>query len=269
MGVLNVTPDSFSDGGEYLTPDRAVARALEMIDEGAAVVDIGPESTRPGTESSVSATEQIERAVPVIQSIRRQHKHVAISIDTRLARVAAAALEAGADIVNDVSALRDDPAMIDVIASTGASVVLMHMRGTPADMQASGGPHYEDVVAEIAAFMSERAAYARRYGIDARRIILDPGIGFGKRVEDNVAILRHLDRFTALGYPVLIGASRKSFIGHLLGIEAPKQRVSASLGCAAIAAMAGVSVLRVHDVRATVDVVRMCAAVGTRGCDGR
>ncbi len=261
MGVLNVTPDSFSDGGEYYSQDHAITRALEMIDQGAAIIDVGPESARPGADLQVPAPLQIERAVPVIEAIRVRNDGIAISIDTMLAPVAKAALEVGADIVNDISALRNDPGMVDVVASSNASVILMHMRGTPVDMQAGGGPQYEDVVGEIAAFLNDRAAFARRSGTDARRIILDPGIGFGKRVEHNLAILRHLDRFTALGYPLLIGASRKSFIGHVLGIDEPKERLAGSLACASIASMAGASIVRVHDVGATVDVVRLCAAV--------
>jgi dihydropteroate synthase len=260
MGVLNVTPDSFSDGGTYSAPDHAVARALEMVEEGAAIIDVGPESTRPGAEP-VSTSEQIDRAVPVIEAIRARNDRVALSIDTQVASVADAALRAGADVVNDISALRGDSNMAEVVASSGAAIVLMHMRGTPTDMQVGGGPRYDDVVSEIAAFLQRRAEYAQRCGIDASRIILDPGIGFGKRVEHNLAILRHLDRLLALGYPVLIGASRKSFIGHVLQIEEPLQRLFGSLACASIAAMAGVSILRVHDVRATMEVVRLCTAV--------
>jgi len=266
MGVLNVTPDSFSDGGAYSAPDQAVARALEMIDEGAAMIDVGPESTRPGAEP-VSAHEQIKRAVPIIEAVRARNDRVALSIDTQVASVAEAALNAGADLVNDVSALGSDPDMAAVVASSGAAIVLMHMRGTPRDMQVGGGPRYDDVVGEIAAFLQERAAHAQQRGIDARRIILDPGIGFGKRVEHNLAVLRHLDRLLALGHPVLIGASRKSFIGHVLQIEKPKQRLSGSLACAAIATIAGVSILRVHDVQATAEVVRLCTAVASAECE--
>ncbi len=261
MGVLNVTPDSFSDGGDYCAPERAVDRALAMIEEGADIVDVGPESTRPGVSRPVPATEQIDRAIPVIEAVRAVDTHIAISIDTRLAAVAKAALGAGADIVNDVSALRDDPAMVGVIATSGAAVVLMHMRGTPAAMQAGGGPHYDDVVGEIAAFLGQRRQYATRCGVDPSRIIFDPGIGFGKRVEDNLLILRHLDRFVALGQPVLVGASRKSFIGRILGLEMPRQRMAGSLACAGMAVIAGASIVRAHDVRPTVEVVRMCSAV--------
>ena len=264
MGILNVTPDSFSDGGDYLTSDDAVARAFEMIGEGAAIIDVGPESTRPGAEP-VSAAEQIDRALPVIRAVRARNDRVALSIDTTLASVAAAALDAGVDIVNDVSALRHDPAMVDVVVSAGASVVLMHMHGTPADMQRDGGPHYRDVIGDVTAFLDERTRYALGRGVDPSRIILDPGIGFGKRIEHNLLILRNLDRFAALGQPLLVGASRKSFIGHVLAIEDPKQRSAGSLACAAVAAMAGASIIRAHDVRATVEAVRMCAAIKEAG----
>ena len=264
MGVLNVTPDSFSDGGEYLATEDAVARALEMIAEGAEIIDVGPESTRPGSHP-VPAREQIARAIPVIKGIRARHARIAISIDTRLAPVAKAATEAGADIVNDVSALRDDPAMLDCVAAAGAGVVLMHMRGRPADMQAGGGPHYQDVLGEITSFLEERRRYAVQGGVEPSGIIFDPGIGFGKRVEDNLLILRHLDKLVALGQPLMVGASRKSFIGRVLDIEDPKQRTAPSLACAAVAVMAGASIVRTHEVSATVEAVRICAAIRHAG----
>ena len=260
MGILNVTPDSFSDGGDYFEPDAAVARALTMIAEGADIVDVGGESTRPGAEPTPE-DEQLRRTIPVIRAIRGRDPDVAISIDTRSAAVARRALEAGADMVNDVSALRDDPEMADVVAGSEAAVVLMHRRGTSLDMQEGGGPHYEDVIGEIAAFLQERRDFAASRGIDRSRIILDPGLGFGKRVEHNLMILKHLDRFVALGQPVLIGASRKRFLGSVLGIDEPKRRLAGSLACATIAAMTGAAILRVHDVRATVDAVRLCSAV--------
>jgi dihydropteroate synthase len=264
MGVLNVTPDSFSDGNEYFEPARAVERAFGMISEGADIIDVGPESTRPGAQP-VSAAEQIARAIPVIEAIREKDDRVAISIDTRLASVARAALSAGADMVNDVSALRDDPEMVEVVAASGTAVVLMHIRGVPADMQRGGGPQYDDVVGEVAAFLDERRGYAVSRGIDPSRIIFDPGIGFGKRVEHNLLIMRHLDRFVALGQPVMVGASRKSFIGSVLGIEEPKHREAGSLACVAIAVMAGAAIVRVHDVRPAVEVVRLCSAIRQAG----
>jgi dihydropteroate synthase len=263
MGVLNVTPDSFSDGGEFTSVQAAVDRALKLIADGAGIIDIGPESTRPGSEP-VPAEEQIARAIPVIEAIRARDDRVALSIDTRLAPVARAALEAGADIVNDISALRDDPAMGACIARFGATVVLMHMRGTPADMQAAGGPHYTDVLGELSAFLEARRAWAVEAGIDPSRMIFDPGIGFGKRVEDNLAILGRIESLVSLGQPLLIGASRKSFLGRILGIEDPKARLAGSLACAAIAARSGASIVRAHDVRETVEVVRVCAAVERR-----
>ena len=260
MGILNVTPDSFSDGGDYFTRDAAIAHALNMIAEGADIIDIGGESTRPGAEPT-PAEEQMRRAIPVILAIRMRNSDIAISIDTRAAAVARAAVDAGADIINDVSALRDDPDMADVVAASGAAVVLMHRRGTSADMQDGGGPHYDDVIAEITAFLQQRRDFAAGRGIDRSRIILDPGLGFGKRVEHNLTILRHLDRLVALEQPVLVGASRKRFLGSVLGVDEPKQRLAGSLACAVIAALAGAAILRVHDVRATVDAVQLCSAV--------
>ncbi len=264
MGILNVTPDSFSDGGAYLSPSVAVDRALRMIDEGADIIDVGPESTRPGAEP-VSANVQIQRAVPVIEGIRRRDRSVTISIDTRLAEVAGSAIQAGANMVNDVSALRDDDGLVDVVASSGVDLVLMHMRGRPAEMQRGGGPVYDDVIDEIVSFLGERVAHAESCGVDRRRIIVDPGIGFGKQAEDNLRILRELRRFTIIGPPVLVGASRKRFIGGVLSIDEPGDRLAGSLACAAMAVMGGASILRVHDVKETAEVTRMCEAVlGTR-----
>ena len=260
MGILNVTPDSFSDGGDYFTHDAAVGHALNMIAEGADIIDLGGESTRPGAEPT-PAEEQMRRAIPVIREIRTRNSDVAISIDTRAAAVARAAVDAGADIINDVSALRDDPDMADVVAASGAAIVLMHRRGTSRDMQNGGGSHYDDVIAEITAFLQQQRDFAAGRGIDRSRIILDPGLGFGKRVEHNLTILRHLDRFVALEQPVLVGASRKRFLGSVLGVDEPKQRLAGSLACAVIAALAGAAILRVHDVRATVNAVRLCSAV--------
>jgi dihydropteroate synthase len=264
MGILNVTPDSFSDGRLYFESDRAVARAFEMIEEGADIIDIGPESTRPGSHD-VPADEQIRRAVPVIEAIRAQNGDVLLSIDTRLAAVASAALGAGVDMINDTSALRDDPSMVDLAAQTGAGVVLMHRKGKPITMQQDGGPHYDDVVGEICSFFSERMQFATSHGIDNSRMILDPGIGFGKRLEHNLLILRHLERFVALGQPLLVGASRKSMIASVCGggsqPAAATRRLPGSLACAAIATLAGAAILRVHDVRETVETVRLCTAV--------
>jgi dihydropteroate synthase len=263
MGILNVTPDSFSDGGRYASPEAAVGHARGMIEAGADIVDVGPESTRPGS-APVGAAEQIRRVVPVIRAIREHSAGVTISIDTRLASVAREALAAGANMINDISALRDDPEMADIAAQAGVPIVLMHMKGTPRDMQRGGGPAYDDVIAEVCTFLKERRAFAVSCGIEPSRIILDPGIGFGKRYEHNLMILRHLDRIVALGQPVLIGASRKAFIGRTLGIDEPADRDLASVVCALWALRAGARILRVHDVRATVQAVRMYHALEGR-----
>lgn len=264
MGVLNVTPDSFSDGGDYLDRDTAVSRAMQMVDEGADIIDVGPESTRPGSEP-VCADEQIKRAIPVIRVIRKKNKEISISIDTRLAEVAIAALESGADLINDVSALRDDPEMADVITNSDADVVLMHRRGSSANMQIDGGPQYVDVVKEICDFLCERVEFALSKGIDRPRIIVDPGIGFGKMVEHNLLILKHLERFVSLGQPVLVGASRKRFIGAVLGIDDPEAREVGSIACAVQAANSGASILRVHDIRRTVESLRMISSIQKPG----
>ncbi len=260
MGILNITPDSFSDGGDYFTPDAAAAYALTMIAEGADIIDIGGESTRPGARP-IPAEEQLRRVVPVVRALRAQDQKITISIDTRSASVAKAAIESGADVVNDVSALRDDAEMVDVVAASGATVVLMHRRGSSVDMQDGGGPHYVDVIGEIAAFLSQRREFAVSRGIDPSRIVFDPGLGFGKRVEHNLMILRQLDRIVALGQPVLVGASRKRFVGEVLGVDEPKKRLAGSLACAVMAALAGAAILRVHDVRETVNAIRLCSAV--------
>ena len=246
MGVVNCTPDSFSDGGRFADPDDAVIHAREIIEAGADIIDIGGESTRPGA-TPVDSVEQIRRTAPVIRRVREDWDGP-ISIDTTRADVAAAALEAGANWVNDISALRDDSEMVELIAGSACVVVLMHMQGKPSTMQES--PSYADVVSEVAGFLSERAAFAEAHGIDAERIVIDPGIGFGKRHEDNLAILRYLTRFVELGYPVLVGASRKSFIGRITGDD-PVHRLEGSLSAAVWAALHGARIVRVHDVDAT------------------
>jgi len=261
MGVLNVTPDSFSDGGRFLSPEAAVERASTMLAEGARIVDIGPESTRPGS-AEVDAEEQLRRAIPVVHAVRERHPAALISIDTRLARVAREALLAGANIVNDTSALRDEPDMLGVVAEHGAGVVLMHRRGTPETMQRGGGPDYDDVIGEIREFLLERAATARSGGVPQERIFLDPGIGFGKRIEHNLRILQRLEDFAALGYPVVVGASRKQFIGSVLGLDQPEDRDAGSIACAVWAVGAGVAVIRTHCVGPTVQAVRLAKAIG-------
>lgn len=261
MGILNVTPDSFSDGGAYESVDAAVAQASKMIGEGAEIVDVGPESTRPGSEP-VAADEQIRRAIPVIRAIRAAHPRIDLSIDTRAAEVATAAIEVGATMVNDVSALRDDPALVEVMSKSGVWVVLVHRRGMPATMQTGGGPDYRDVIQEIADFLQERVEWARAAGVDRSRIIIDPGIGFGKRVEHNLQILKDVDRLALVGAPVLIGASRKRFIGKTLGCETPQARDAASAICAALAVRGGARIIRAHAVAATVSAVRLAWAIG-------
>jgi dihydropteroate synthase len=246
MGVVNCTPDSFSDGGRYLDCEAAVAHARRLIDEGADIIDIGGESTRPGAVP-VHSDEQIHRTAPVIGRIREIWDGP-ISMDTTKAPVAAAAIAAGANWINDVSALHDDPAMVGIAASSSCVIVLMHMKGTPRTMQVA--PSYEDVVAEVRGFLAGRAAFARENGVKADRIVIDPGIGFGKRFEDNLTILRQLPRFVDLGYPVLVGPSRKSFIGHITG-EGSDGRLEGSLAAATWAALNGARIVRVHDVAAT------------------
>jgi len=253
MGVLNVTPDSFSDGGNFLTPDSAVERALQMEAEGADIIDIGGESTRPGADP-VSAKEEIARTVSVIGKLR-EYSDIPISIDTMKAQVAAEAVGAGADIINDVSAFEGDDKMIEVAAASGAGVVLMHMKGSPKTMQ--NNPGYSNVVAEVRDYLSTRAGFAMKNGIDRSSVVIDPGIGFGKTVEHNLQLLRNLTQLTETAFPVLIGASRKSLIGHLLDRSDPNHRLAGSLGIAAWALLAGTHILRVHDVIDTCDVSRI------------
>ncbi|MBI1795588.1 MAG: dihydropteroate synthase [Candidatus Eisenbacteria bacterium] len=251
MGVLNVTPDSFSDGGRHFAPDAALARGREIVAEGADLVDLGAESTRPGS-APVAAEEQWRRLEPVLGPLARDAS-AAISVDTSSAEVARRALEAGALIVNDVTAMRD-AAMPEVVAGSGAGLVLMHMQGTPADMQRD--PRYDDAAREVAAFLAARIEVARSAGIETERIALDPGIGFGKRIEHSLELVARIETLAALGRPVVIGASRKSFIGRLLDLDVD-QRIEAGLATAAIAVFLGARVIRTHDVRATVRAVRM------------
>ncbi|HDJ30126.1 MAG TPA: dihydropteroate synthase [Candidatus Acetothermia bacterium] len=254
MGVLNVTPDSFFDGGQHMTTKAAVNHALEMIRDGADIVDVGGESSRPGA-APVPGEVELSRVVPVITGIR-ESSDVLISVDTTKSRVARAALAAGADIVNDISALRFDPEMGPLIAEADACVVLMHMQGTPRTMQEN--PTYSDPVEEIKEFFSARMEAAVRAGIPEERIILDPGIGFGKRLEHNLAILRGIGSFLELGAPVLIGLSRKSFLGELLGLP-PAERLVGTVAANAVAVRNGADIIRVHDVkegRQTADVAR-------------
>lgn len=258
MGILNVTPDSFSDGGAYLAREAAVAHALQMIAEGADIIDVGGESTRPGAEP-VLLDEELRRTVPVIAAIREK-SDVPISIDSYKAIVAREALAAGADIINDISALRFDPAMAGLVAESEVPVILMHMQGTPRDMQQN--PRYDDCVVEIAMFFQERVDFCGSHGIAKSRLMLDPGIGFGKRVADNLQILKRLGEFGRFDIPILVGASRKSFIaGVLPGSANPPDRLGGSLAAAVVAAMHGADILRVHDVGQTVEALRLLEAI--------
>jgi dihydropteroate synthase len=256
MGILNVTPDSFYDGARHAQLSAALARGRVMLAEGADLLDVGGESSRPGAQR-VSADEECARVVPVIAALRRETDR-AISVDTTKATVAAEALASGADVVNDISAGRFDPAMLRLVAERGAGIVLMHMHGVPATMQVA--PHYEDVLAEIEVFLRERAHEARTAGIEPERIWLDPGIGFGKRREDNLTILARLGRLTTLGFPLLIGASRKRFLASSAD-DTPNDRLAASLAAAALAVAQGASIVRVHDVGMTRRAVALADAL--------
>ncbi len=244
LGIVNVTPDSFSDGGRFLDPGRAVQHGLSLVAEGADGLDVGGESTRPGAEP-VSEDAEISRVVPVIAALRRALPSGWLSVDTRHAVVAEAALDAGADTVNDVSGLAD-PAMLPTVARHGAGLVVMHMRGVPATMQSD--TRYDDLVGEVAGFLAERAAAARAAGV--RRLWVDPGLGFGKAFDDNSTLIRAVSRLREIA-PVLIGASRKRFIGEIIGEPDASARVFGSIGAALAASLAGADVLRVHDVLAT------------------
>jgi dihydropteroate synthase len=255
MGVVNVTPDSFSDGGVNFDPADAAAAARRMFAEGAAIVDIGGESTRPGA-GGVDAAEELRRVVPVLEALAGQ---VPVSIDTSKAEVARAALGLGAELVNDVTALRGDPALAEVVAESGTYVCLMHMQGEPRTMQAD--PRYDDVVSEVAAFLEGRLRFAVESGIAEERVCLDPGIGFGKTVEQNFELVRRLGELTALGRPVVIGFSRKSSLGKLLGDPAATTgSVAASVGAAVAAYERGATILRVHDVREHVEALTAARA---------
>src|SRR3954470_5739902 len=254
MGVVNVTPDSFSDGGVNFVPHEAAASARRMVEDGATIVDIGGESTRPGSDG-VSLDEELRRVVPVLERLAG----LPVSIDTSKAEVARRALELGAEVVNDVTALRGDPALAEVVAESGAYLCLMHMQGEPRTMQAD--PRYDDVVSEVAAFLEERLRAAVDAGIAEERICLDPGIGFGKTVEHNFELVRRLDELTVLGRPVVIGFSRKSSLGKLLGdLEATTASVAASIGAAVAAYERGATILRVHDVREHVEALAAAQA---------
>jgi len=257
MGIVNVTPDSFSDGGRWLRPEAAVEHALSLLEAGADLLDIGGESTRPGA-APVSEAEELRRVVPVLRALRPRTA-VPLSIDTTKAAVARAALDLGCDWVNDVSGLRFDPEMLPLLARSACGVVLMHMQGEPRTMQQA--PHYEDVVREVASWLATRVEALRDGGIDPDRVIIDPGIGFGKRMEDNLEILRHLDRLRVGGRPLLVGASRKAFLGTLLDEPVADQRSDGDLAVVAWCRAAGVEFLRVHDVRGARRFLRVLDAI--------
>lgn len=260
FGALNVTPDSFSDGGEFLNADAAIERACRMAAEGADVIDVGGESTRPGSEP-VAIDEQIQRTRPVIAELLRRFGRdgPTVSIDTRSAAVAEAALDAGATVINDVSALRDDPGMAGLAAQRGAGVVLMHMKGTPADMQIN--PTYTDLLGEIKAFLDERLSAATTAGIPRERLIIDPGIGFGKTSEHNLTLLRRAGEFRELGVPVLVGPSRKRFIAQITGAVEIDERLPGTIAAVAACVLAGVECVRVHDVAACRRAADLAAAI--------
>jgi dihydropteroate synthase len=257
MGIVNVTPDSFSDGGMFLGTDDAVRHGARLVDEGADVLDVGGESTRPGADP-VDLEEELRRVIPVIEGLTKARPEVPVSVDTRKPEVARAALEAGARIVNDVTAGRDG-AMLEAVADTDAGIVLMHMLGEPQTMQ--DDPRYDDVAAEVNEFLRERIEAAVFAGIAEERVCVDPGIGFGKNVEHNLALLRSVSALRLLGAAVMVGASRKRFIGVLTGADDPADRLEGSLAAAVLAASLGADVVRVHDVAPTVRALRVADAI--------
>jgi len=254
MGILNITPDSFSDGGNFFSYDSAVKHAKKMVKEGADIIDIGGESTRPGSKK-ISSEEEIKRILPVVKKICKEIKKP-ISVDTYKSDVAKKCLEAGASMINDITALRYDENLLDVVKSYDAPICLMHMKGTPQNMQKN--PNYKDIIKEIKDFLKERSDYAIKNGISKNKIIIDPGIGFGKRtghgIEDNCKIIANISEFKKLGFPVLIGTSRKTFIGNISGKEklAPNKRIVGSIMTAVISKINGANILRVHDVKETI-----------------
>jgi dihydropteroate synthase len=256
MGVLNVTPDSFSDGGKFFATDGAIEHGLEMAAQGAAIIDVGAESTRPGS-AGVAVKEQIRRAIPAIEALAKK-AGVPVSIDTYNVDVAEAALRAGAAMINDITALSDER-MGDLAAGQQVPVVLMHMQGTPKTMQVE--PKYDDVVGEVLEFLLSRAKRAQQLGIPKEKIFIDPGIGFGKTVQHNLSLLKNIDKFIATGYRVLVGPSRKSFIGKITGKENPAGRIFGTAAAVALCVSAGVSVVRVHDVAEMLDVIKVVQAL--------
>lgn len=260
LGVVNVTPDSFFNGGLYFEPARAIERALALAAEGADIIDIGGESSKPGS-SPIPAKEEKKRILPVVE-ILKQKNDVLISVDTTKADVAEAALAAGADIINDISAGRFDPRMLPLAARTGAGLILMHMKGTPRTMQIA--PHYDDVLGEVRAFLKERLEAAEACGVPRESVLLDPGIGFGKKLEHNLALLNNLGALADLDRPLVVGVSRKSFIGKILKLEAP-DRLEGTIAAAVVSILHGASLLRVHDVQAIKRAIAVADAILSQG----
>ena len=258
FGILNVTPDSFSDGGDFLNPEAAARHAEILLEEGADVIDLGGESTRPGSDP-VSEEEELRRVVPVVRKLLEVRPGAVVSVDTYRARTAEAALDAGASVVNDVTALRGDPRMAALVADAGCPVVLMHMLGEPKTMQRE--PRYDDVVGEVRHFLEERVEYGNAAGVAAENVILDPGIGFGKTPDHNLSLLRRLDTIVSLGFPVLLGASRKRFLGTITGAEEAKERVFGTVATTVLGYERGATLFRVHDVRANREALAVARAV--------
>lgn len=250
MGILNATPDSFSDGGRFNTTKKATNHALKMIDDGADIIDIGGESTRPGSKQ-ISLNEEINRTIPIIKSLRKLNDSILISIDTSKSEVARLAMEEGADIINDVTSYNNDLNMSEIVRKYEAGIILMHMQGTPENMQID--PSYDNVIGEVSEFLNKKILDSINSGILKESIIIDPGIGFGKNINQNLTLLKNLDKFTNV-HPTLIGLSRKSFIGKIIGEKDPKGRLAGSLGATAFSIIQGAHILRVHDVKETRDV---------------
>jgi dihydropteroate synthase len=260
MGILNITPDSFSDGGAFLDHEAAFRHACRMISEGADIIDVGGESSRPGSEP-ISIEEEIRRVIPTIERLRQKFPEIILSIDTYKAETARKAIIAGANIINDISAVRGDPEMSDVIRETKAGVILMHMQGTPKTMQLN--PHYNDVIAEILNFLAERSTLLQSIGVDPQQIAIDPGFGFGKRPQDNIQLIQHLDRFSKLNHPIVVGVSRKSIIGPIMGeADLPlENRDEPTVVLSSLLRERGARILRVHNVRPNVNALRMTEAI--------
>jgi dihydropteroate synthase len=256
MGILNITPDSFSDGGLYLIKEKALRQVERMLSEGADIIDIGGESTRPGAKK-VSAMEELDRVIPIIELLQQQFD-IPISIDTNKAVVMTEAAQAGAALINDVMALQNDGAL-KAAQQTGLPICLMHMQGQPKTMQTE--PSYQNVVEEVSTFLLQRIEQCQQYGIDKNQLIIDPGFGFGKTLTHNISLFKQLEKLKTLGYPVLVGASRKTMIAQITGKKALEQRVSGSLALACLAALKGVSIIRVHDVAQTIDVLKVVQAL--------